>query len=149
MEAWPPWLSPGYAYALALPSESFCVRLWLQNPSPETSHLLLTTSPLWFWLRIKFAVHFRGEFLSFLCCEITWFKNNFSSQCQREPVPFFNQYSCSFFRYISWLETDIVACSDSVIHLIYRAFRWSQLASQCGAHVVLLWTGDFVGIGWA
>ena len=45
----------------------------------------------------------------------------------RELVSFFNQYSCSFFRYrpIRWLEADIVASHDSVSHLIYRVFRWS------------------------
>jgi len=45
--------------------------------------LLSTTSALWFWRRIRFVVHFRDEFLSFLCCETSCFKNNFS---------FFNQY---------------------------------------------------------
>ena len=59
----------------------------LQNRSPEASQLLSTTSPLWFWRRIKLAVHFHDEFLSFLCCEKNG-QNNFSSQYHREPVIF-------------------------------------------------------------
>ena len=53
----------------------------------KQSQLLSTTSALWFWRRIRFAVHFRDEFLSFLCCGKSCFKNNFS---------FFNQYSHVF-----------------------------------------------------
>jgi len=45
------------------------------------------TSALWFWRRIRLVVHFRDEFLSFLCCGTPCFKNNFS---------FFNQYSRIF-----------------------------------------------------
>ena len=37
----------------------------------------------------------------------------------------------AFFRYICWLETDIVASSGSVSHLIYRAFRWYFLTFYC------------------
>ena len=29
-----------------------------------------------------------------------------------------------FFRYVGWLEADIVTSNDNVSHLIYRAFRW-------------------------
>jgi len=36
-----------------------------------------------------------------------------------------------FFRYIAWPETDIVASSDSVNHLIYRVFRWCFLMFFC------------------
>ena len=58
----------------------------------KQSHLLSSTSPLWFWRRIRLVVHFRDKFLSFLCCETSDLKNGFSSQCQKEPVSFFNQY---------------------------------------------------------
>jgi len=34
----------------------------------KQSQLLSTTSPLWFWRRIRLVVHFRDKFLSFLCC---------------------------------------------------------------------------------
>jgi len=60
------------------------------------SQLLTTTSPLWFWRRIRLVVHFHDKFLSFLCCRTSCFKNDFSSQCQREPVSYFNQYSGIF-----------------------------------------------------
>ena len=53
--------------------------------------------------------------LSFLCCGTSCFKNDFSSQCQKEPVSYFNQYP-AFFLYIGWPEgpeTDIVDSSDS------------------------------------
>jgi len=53
----------------------------------KQSHFLSTTSALWFWRRIRFVVHFRDEFLSFLCCGTSCFTNNFS---------FFNQYSRIF-----------------------------------------------------
>ena len=53
----------------------------------KTKQLLSTISALWFWRRIRFVVHFRDEFLSFLCCRISCFKNNFW---------FFNQYSRVF-----------------------------------------------------
>jgi len=32
--------------------------------------------------------------MSFLCCGTSCFKNDFSSQCQKEPVSYINQYSC-------------------------------------------------------
>ena len=67
-------------------------------------------------------VHFRDEFLSFLCCGTSWFKNNFSSQCQRESVSFSTNIP-AFFRCIGFPETDIVACSDSFSNLIHRVFR--------------------------
>jgi len=59
----------------------------------KQSKLLSTTSPLWFWRRIRLVLHFCDKFLSFLCCGASRFKNVFSSQCQKEPVSYFNQYS--------------------------------------------------------
>ena len=59
----------------------------------KQSQLLSTTSPLWFWRRIRLGVHFRDKFLCFLCCGTSCLKNDFSSQCQKEPVSYFNQYS--------------------------------------------------------
>ena len=61
----------------------------------KQSQLLSTTSLLWFWRRIRLVVHFRDKFLSFMCCG-TCFKNDFSLQCQKEPVWYFNQYSRIF-----------------------------------------------------
>jgi len=49
-----------------------------------------------FWRRMRLVVHFRDKFLSFLCCGTSRFKNDFSSQCQKEPVSYFNQYSHIF-----------------------------------------------------
>ena len=63
----------------------------------KQSQLLSTTSPLWFRRRIRLVVHFRDKFLSFLCCGTSCFQNDFSSQCQKEPVSYFNQYSRIFF----------------------------------------------------
>ena len=71
----------------------------------KQSQFLSITSLLWFWRRIRLVVHFRDKFLSFLCCGTSCFKNDFSSQCQKETI--------------GWpegLETDIVASSDSVSH---------------------------------
>ena len=62
----------------------------------KQSHLVSTTSPLWFWRRIRLVVYFRDKFLSFLCCVTSCFKNDFSSQCQKEPVSYFNQHSRIF-----------------------------------------------------
>ena len=62
----------------------------------KQSQLLSTTSPLWFWRRIRHVVHFLEKFLSFLCCGASCSKNDFSSQCQKEPVSYFNQYSRIF-----------------------------------------------------
>jgi len=58
----------------------------------KQSQLLSTTSPLWFWRRIRLVAHFRDVFLSFLCRGTSCLKNAFSSQCQKEPVSYFNQY---------------------------------------------------------
>ena len=68
----------------------------------KQSQLLTTTSPLWFWRRIRLLVHFRDKFfvLSFLCCGTSCFKNDFLSQRQKEPISYFNQhnriFSCIF-----------------------------------------------------
>jgi len=59
----------------------------------KQGQLLSTTSPLWFWRRIRIVVHFRDKFLSCLCCGTSYFKINFSSKCQKEPVSYFNQSS--------------------------------------------------------
>ena len=53
----------------------------------KQSQFLPTTSPLWFWRRIRHGVHFRDKFLSFLHCGTSGtscFKNDFSSQCRKE-----------------------------------------------------------------
>jgi len=62
----------------------------------KQSQLLSATSPLWFWRRIRLVVHFRDKFLSFLCCGTSCFQNDFSPQCQKEPVSYFSQYSRIF-----------------------------------------------------
>jgi len=67
----------------------------------KQAQLLSTTSPLWFWRRIKLVAHIHDKFLSFLCCGTSCFKNDFSSQFQKEPVSYFNQYSSIFQVY--WL----------------------------------------------
>ena len=56
----------------------------------KQSQLLSATSPLWFWPPIRLVVHFRDKFLSFLCCGILCFKNDFSSHFRVSlvvPVP--------------------------------------------------------------
>jgi len=50
------------------------------------------------------VVHFRDKFLCFWFCGASCFKNEFSSQCQKEPVSYANQYS-RIFRYIGWPES--------------------------------------------
>jgi len=62
----------------------------------KQSQLLSTASPLWFWWRIRHVVHFHDKFLSFLCCGTSYFKNDISLQCQKEPVSYFNWYSRIF-----------------------------------------------------
>ena len=64
----------------------------------KQSQLLSTTSPLWFWRQIRLVVHFFDKILSFLCFGTSCFTNDFSSQCQKEPVSHFNQCSHIFFR---------------------------------------------------
>jgi len=61
----------------------------------KQSQLFSKASALWFWRRIMFVVHFRDEFLSFLCCGTSCFTNN---------VSFFNQYSRFFPVY--WMTRD-------------------------------------------
>jgi len=86
------------------------------------------------------------EFLSFLCCGSTWYKNNFSSQFQREPVSFFNQLSCIFLVY--WLTRDRISSdSANVSHLIYGAlwwylltFLWYCTAGQTRSILIVTWT---------
>ena len=58
----------------------------------KQSQLLSITSPLWFRRRIRLVVHFCDKFLSFLYYGTSCFKNDFSSQCQKELVSYFNQY---------------------------------------------------------
>jgi len=97
----------------------------------KQSQLLSNTLPLWFWRWIKLAVHFRDQLLSILCCGTTWFENNFHHNDKENLCHFSCHFSIflHFFWYISWLETDIVASSDSVSHLVYRVFRWYFLTT--------------------
>jgi len=44
-------------------SETINTSLWRK----KQSQLLSSTSPVWYWRRIR-LVHFRDMFLSFLCC---------------------------------------------------------------------------------
>ena len=60
--------------------KTFNTRLWRK----KQSQLLSTTSPLWFWQRIKLVVRFCDK--SFLCYGTSCFKNDFSSQCQKEHI---------------------------------------------------------------
>jgi len=93
----------------------------------KRSQLLSSTSPLWSWITL--VVHFRDKFLSFLCYETSCFKNDVSSQCQKEPI--------------GWPEgpeTHIVASSDSVSHVIYRVYRdtfWRSSAAALQVKLVL------------
>jgi len=66
----------------------------------KQSQLLSITSPLWFWRRLKLVIHFCDKFLSFLCCGISCFKNNFSSQCQKNLFHISTNIP-AFVRYIS------------------------------------------------
>jgi len=63
--------------------ETVSTSLWRRKTKPASFNDL----GLWFWRSIKFVVHFRDEFLSFLCCGTPCLKNNFS---------FFNQYTRIF-----------------------------------------------------
>jgi len=68
----------------------------------KQNHIVSTTSPLWFWRRIRLVVHFREKFLSFLCCGTSCFKNYFSSQCQKKTCFIFQPIIPHFFRYSGW-----------------------------------------------
>ena len=50
----------------------------------KQSQLLSTTSPLWFWRRIRLVVHFREKFLSFLCCGTSCLKNYFDYNVKKK-----------------------------------------------------------------
>jgi len=49
----------------------------------KQSQLLSTTSPLWFWRRIRLVVHILDKFLYFLCCGTSCFKNDFHHNVKR------------------------------------------------------------------
>ena len=49
----------------------------------KQSQFLSTTSPLWFWRRIRLVVHFREKFLSFLCCGTSCLKNDFHDNVKK------------------------------------------------------------------
>jgi len=49
----------------------------------KQSQFLSTTSPLWFWRRIRLVVHFRDKFLSFLCCGTSCSKMIFITMSKR------------------------------------------------------------------
>jgi len=104
-------------------SETF--RLTQVCEGEKQSQLPSTTSPLWCWRQIKLVIHFREKFLSLLRYGTSCSRNDFSSQCQKEPVSYSTNMP-AFFRYTGLPEgpeTDIIASSDSVSHLIYRVFR--------------------------
>jgi len=99
----------------------------------KQSQHLSTTSPLWLWRRLRLVVHFRYTFLSFLCCGISCFKNDFITMSKRTCF-IFQPIFPHLFQYIGWpegTETDIVASSDSFSHLIYRVFPWYILTFFC------------------
>jgi len=118
----------------------------------KQSQLLSTTSPLWFWRRIRLVVHFRDDVLSFLCVGTSCFKNYFSSQCQKEPVSYFNQYSLIFpvywlarglrdrYRCLQWFfQPSHLSCFLFIVHLIYRAsciYRAFHLSSAISSIVL-------------
>jgi len=66
-------------------SETFNTSLWRRKSKPASDNYFAIV-----------VLHFRDKFLSFLCCETSCFKNDFSSPRQREPVSYFNQYSRIF-----------------------------------------------------
>ena len=131
----------------------------------KQGQLLWTTSPLWFWPPIRLEVHFCDKFLSFLCCGTSCFKNDFSSQCLKEPVSHFNPYcrifssilagqraqrltslppvkasaisSIAFFDYTSW-RSSATALLVEDLSLSQHVLRFSvrlQVPKKC-----LLWT---------
>jgi len=111
-------------------SETFNTRLWRRKTKPASVNdfaiVVLATN------KTCGAFPWQVSVISVLW-NIT-FKKWFSSQYQKEPASYFNQYSRIFFRYIGWSEdpeTDIVASTDSVSHLIYCVFRWYLLTFFC------------------
>ena len=79
-----------------------CSRIRAHQSKSETFNTCLSrrkTKPasvkycVWFWRWIRLVIHFRDKFLYFLYCGTSCFKNDFSLQCQKEPVSHFNQYS--------------------------------------------------------
>ena len=107
-------------------SETINTSVWRR----KINQLLSTTSPSWFWRRIKLAVHFRDEFLSFLCCveqhglKITFHHNVKADLCH------FSTNIPAFFP-VFWLARGRYPCLHSVSHLIYRAFGWYFLRFFC------------------
>jgi len=111
-------------------NETFNTSLWRE----KQSQLLSTTSPLWFWRRIRLVVHFREKFLSFLCCGMSCSKKRIFITMSKRTCFIFQSIFLHFFQYTGWPEgpeTDIVASSDSISHLIYCVFRWYILTFLC------------------
>ena len=121
-----PFLIRKWARLVTSAHISIHVKLLTQvGEGEKQSQLLLTTSPLWFWRRIRLVAHLRDKFLSFLCCGKSCFKTIFHHNVKKNLFHISTNIP-PFFRYIGWPEdpeTDIVASSDSVSHLIYRVFR--------------------------
>jgi len=69
----------------------------------KQSQLLSTTSPLWFWRRIRLVVHFRDRFLSLLCCGASCLKNDFHHNVKNNLFNISTNIP-AFFRYIGWPE---------------------------------------------
>ena len=107
-----PKSGPLAARAISIVYPDLNTSLWNRKTKPASVNyvaiLVLATN--------KTCGTFRDKFLCFLCCGTSCFKNDFSSQCQKEPFSYFNRYYRIFAVY--WLtrgpETDIVASSDSV-----------------------------------
>ena len=74
-------------------SETFNTSLWRRKTKPASVNYfaikVLATNQ-------TYAVHFRDKFLSFPCCVTSCLKYDFSSQCQKGPVSYFNQCSRIF-----------------------------------------------------
>jgi len=69
----------------------------------KQSQLLSTTSPLWFWRRIRHVIHFRDKFLSFLLWNIMFWQWLSITMSTRTRF-IFQLMLPHLFRYIDWPE---------------------------------------------
>ena len=112
-------------------SYTFNTSLWRRKAKPASVNFFAFVV----WRRIRFVVHFHDKFLSFLCWGTSCFKNGFSSQCHKEPVSYFNQYSRIFSGRLNgqvsqrWISLPPVIASVILSILFFDDTSWRSSAT--------------------
>ena len=114
-------------------SETFNTSLWRRKTKPASvSYFAIVVLAN----KTCVVVHFRDKFLSFLFCGTSCFKSDFSSQCQKEPLSHFNQYSRIFSGILAGqraqrpisLPPAIASAISSIVFFDYTSWRSSATA---------------------